>query len=144
MQITMNFKETIIKRTPLAFQFLKFGIVGVSNTIIDFSLLNLLHFAFKVPVLLANTISFNCAIMNSFVWNKYWTFQNKEKNIGSQFIQFVIISLIGLGINNGIMYLSVNFLGSSAPLQLNLSKIFASIFSMTWNFLAYKKWAFRA
>ena len=143
MKMAINFKKVISKRTPLAFQFLKFGIVGVLNTVIDFSLLNLLHLVFKIPFLLANTISVSSSIVNSFVWNKYWTFQNREKEFGRQFIKFVILSLVGLGINDGILYLSVNFLGSSAPLELNLSKIFASIFSMAWNFIAYKKWAFK-
>lgn len=134
-----------IKRvTPLAFQFTKFGMIGLSNTVIDFTLLNLLHLVLKVPVLPANTVSFSCAVINSFVWNKYWTFQDKQtRNIAGQFIQFVIVSAIGLGFNNGIMYLAGSYLGGFSPLQLNLAKLAASTVSMLWNFIAYKTVVFR-
>src|SRR3990167_6836118 len=62
-------------------QIIKFGIVGVINTIIDFGLLNLLVAIFDWAVLWANTVSFSVAVLNSFFFNKYWisTFRSSSR-----------------------------------------------------------------
>ena len=48
--------------------------VGVLNTLVDFGAFNLLVFVFGMPVLVAYPFSVTAGIVNSFLWNKHWTF----------------------------------------------------------------------
>lgn len=141
-------KQTFI---PLVLQFGKFGIVGVLNTGVDFLVLNILLSVFSVYsgllVIVFNTISFSAAVINSYFLNKYWTFQNTEKEaVGSQFGKFLFVSLIGLIINTTIVFGLTTFVSPpfslSVELWANGAKILATLVAFVWNFIGYKLWAF--
>ena len=133
-------------------QIVKFLEVGVLNTFIDIGILNLLVWisgvtsgAGLVPL---NTISFLCAATNSYYWNKYWTFKKEGQLKGKEFLQFLIISIIGWGINTGIVVLGTTFLAPVAALSagawVNIMKLTATLISMAWNFIGYKFIVFRS
>jgi len=134
--------STIIK------QISKFVIVGVINTGIDFAVLNALLFSTKIYsgrwLILFNSISFSAAVINSYFLNKYWTFksQSGEDSKAKQFSQFLIISVIGISINDAIVYGLATFtsplFGFSAQMWTNVAKLFATAASMVWNFIGYK------
>lgn len=132
-------------------QVAKFVEIGLLNTFIDFGILNLLmgvSGAFSGwQIAMFNTVSFTCAAINSFFWNKHWTFEKKEGKVEKEFLQFLIVSVIGWLINTGIVFLGTNFIsplfGSSGAMWVNLMKIFATVASMVWNFIGYKFWAFK-
>ena len=135
------------KKHASIFQFGKFLAVGVTNTLIDLGVLNFLIFtttiASGVFYSIFNVISFTIAVINSFIWNKYWTFkENGKKKTKKEFIQFLIVSLVGLVINVGIASLIVNLigpkLGLSDEIWANIGKLSAIFFSMVWNFVGYK------
>ncbi|MDD2766500.1 MAG: GtrA family protein [Candidatus Moranbacteria bacterium] len=134
-------------------QFIKFVIVGGINTGIDFLVLNILmHFtgiASGPELFLLNSISFSVAVFNSYFMNKHWTFQDKTKTEQEpiKFSAFFIISVIGLFLN-GLILTSVTtfippFFGLSAVLWTNIAKLFATGFSMLWNFVGYKLFVFK-
>jgi len=123
-------------------QLIKFGLVGLAGTIIDVGVLNLLHQVFAVMVYLAATISFTLAVINNFLLNKYWTFKDKEAyrtKSHIQFFQFIFVSVIGLLINLGLMYLLIEYFG----FWFNWAKLGAIIVVLFWNFFANKFWTFR-
>lgn len=66
---------------------LRFGTVGVGNTLIDFGVFFLLT-ALNVPYLLAQVCSYTAGILNSYIWNRTWTFRVKEKVRGQEIIRF--------------------------------------------------------
>jgi putative flippase GtrA len=131
-------------------QFTKFVIIGFMNTIIDFGVLNLLMWLTGVYkgswIILLNAISFSIAVTNSYFWNKYWTFRAKETGqpamVAKEFSQFVMITLIGLGINTSIVYgvttLIPPLFGIGPELWANLAKAAATAISLIWNFIGYK------
>ncbi len=140
----------------------KFGIVGVINTGVDLGIFNILKFFFGLQAIIANIISVSAAIINSYVWNKNWTFRDKDKNISRQFIIFVVLSFGGLIINTGTLLfltqvwtlpsllavkivhsLKLNFIFSDNFVFFNFAKVTAILFSMIWNFLTYKKFVFK-
>jgi len=141
------------RKIKLVWQIGKFGAVGVLNTLVDWGVLNLLIFLTSVasgylyPVFKA--ISFVVALLNSYVWNKFWTFdrQEQQQKVGREFLQFTIISLIGFAVNVGTATLIVNVLGRpagvSANLWANAGALAGSILGMTWNFLGYKLVVFK-
>jgi putative flippase GtrA len=85
-------------------QILKFGLVGVIGMIVDFSITWLCKEKLKFNKYLSNSLGFCFALLNNFILNKYWTFQQSNENINTQFLKFAIVSTIGLVINNLILY----------------------------------------
>ena len=66
---------------------LRFMTVGVGSTLVDFGLFTLLHLLAGIPTLPANIISYSCGIVNSFVFNRRWTFADRrEKSARRQFV----------------------------------------------------------
>lgn len=135
---------------PLIKQFSKFIVIGFLNTGIDFAVLNLLLWLTGIYsgkwIFLLNAISFSVAVINSYFWNKYWTFRAKEAGqpvvVAKEFSQFIVITLIGLGINSSIVYgittFITSFFGLSPELWANSAKAIATAISLIWNFIGYK------
>jgi len=132
-------------------QFIKFLVVGLLNTGVDFGILNLLMFLTGISSGLGysvfKAISFICAVINSYVWNKRWTFQKGGKLERKEFSKFLIISLISFGVNVGTASLLVNFvepIGNISPyFWANISALVAAGFTTLINFFGYKYLVFR-
>lgn len=134
------------------YQFFKFALVGVINTSVDFGVLNLLIFATGhssgIYYSIFKGLSFTAAVINSYFWNRFWTFKDrKEKDPAAQFGKFILISVVGFGINVGVASLIVNVLGPqfgiSPKIWANVGALLAIAVSWVWNFSGYKFWAFR-
>lgn len=130
------FKIKVSNKTKkILVQIFKFAIVGVVATLIDFLFLYIFREFFKFPVVLANTLSFVISVIYNYTASVKWVFDvNKEKSAKKQFITFIIFSVIGLLINDLIMWISVD--------QLNiyylLAKIIATLIVMVFNFVSRK------
>lgn len=128
-------------------RFIKFAIVGASGAIVDFAVLNILALGLGVPDLLANAISFTCAVVSNFTWNRLWTFpETRSIKKRQQLPQFGIVSIVGLAINTAVLYFAKRFLvshGMSDALALNLAKAFAILVVLFWNFGANRLWTYK-
>lgn len=143
---------------PFMAQFGKFVAVGFLNTVIDFGILNLLSAATGITagaqVGLINIPGFIAAVLNSYFWNKFWVFKDRgEKNIFQDFPKFLLVTLIGLGINSGLLILLTGQTGLAHVAQgwpplirsqrlLNIAKAAATVLSLIWNFVGYKFFVF--
>lgn len=132
-------------RLPVLVQIAKFGVVGVANTVIDFGVLNYLsaaqHVFSGLALIPLNMISFTAAVINSYFWNKYWTFKAGGDGAGKQFAEFIIISVIAIFLNSGLVYLLTLLPplgGVSEQMWLNICKAAATLISLVWNFVGYK------
>ena len=76
--------------------FFKYAIVGTLGTAIDLGSLYLFVDLLHIHLLLSTALSFFLAVINNFILNKFWTFQNKSSNVRKQFIKFLIVSTTGL------------------------------------------------
>jgi len=119
-------------------KFIKFCLVGVSNTLIDYGIYFLLTRGFSLHYLLANFFSFSLAATWSFFWNKYWTFKNYQRGIFSQYLKFFLVSLGGLFWSSLFLYFFVQILN----LYDLISKILVIIIVVFWNFFLNKYWTF--
>jgi putative flippase GtrA len=84
---------------------IKFGIVGFSGLCIDFGITYLFKEKLKLNKYLANTCGFSIAVVNNFLLNKFWTFNNSNTAWRLQLIKFVLFAIVGLAINNVLLYL---------------------------------------
>lgn len=122
-------------------QFLRFGMVGVVNTLIDFGVLNALMLFLDSPggvkLLGCNAVAFACANLNSYVANRTWTFAGYRKASVTEFGAFLLIAFTGLLINSLILWLLTGGVPASL-LHLNLAKAAATGVSLVWNFCGYR------
>lgn len=117
-------------------QILKFGLVGIIATLIDYILLYILTEFFNIYYLISSIISFSVSVIFNYIASVKWVFDvDKEKNSKlKELIVFIILSVIGLGINQAIMWL----LSEKIQLYYMISKIFATAVVMCWNFVTRK------
>jgi len=146
----------LIHSTRERSRFLRFALVGVVGAVVDFGTANLLVYAFRTPLVFAGTVSFIAAIMNNFIWNRYWTYpDSRSRPIAQQFIQFVVVSVMGLLIRvpilhwmEPLLYRGLNALRSSmgvfSPdfLAKNVTLAVAVLVVMFWNFFVNRYWTY--
>lgn len=117
-------------------QFMKFGVVGIIAFVIDYGLMVLLTEVFGVNYLVSATISFTVSVVFNYVASMRYVFRHKEgMSRRREFVIFVVLSVIGLGINNGLMWLGTGLLGISYL----ITKLVATAVVMLWNFVTRKK-----
>lgn len=137
-KFSVNYFWSLIPPRLLAL--LKFGITGTSGLVVDFCLTWLFKDEFHVNKFVANAIGFTAAVMSNYFINRLWTFKEKKAGIGKQLSAFVIVSLIGLLLNSGIIYVLDNLL----LLNFYLSKAIAVLLVFFWNFTANYFFVFKA
>ena len=116
----------------MLYKFLKFCVVGVTGTIIDFGLTWICKEKLKIPKFIANAIGFVVAATSNYILNRVWTWGSTNEQVGVEYVKFFGVSLIGLGLNTLILYL----LHEKLKLNFWISKVFATGVVMVWNFLA--------
>ena len=99
-------------------RFLRFAVVGAIGAVVDFGIFNLLSSTKILPAIWASVVSFICAVVSNFLWNRFWTYpDSRGKKIGHQVFQFTLVSLIGLGIRTPLFaWLEKVLVGTGFPL----------------------------
>jgi putative flippase GtrA len=127
--------------------FVKFQCVGVVNFAVDYGVFTLLNGIVGWPVGISNTISYSCGIVNSFLLNRYWTFKLKLKFFSLDFLKFVLINVLGWGVNTLTMVILVNGYSLSAKglglFENIVPKLIATVLSFIVNFAGSKLVVFR-
>lgn len=152
----------ISKRTAIVYQITKFIFVGELNTLVDWGALILItsislsSFGVSSERLLIVTssfiiyyytifkaISFVISAVNSYAWNKSWTFDKKKGGKRrKEFLQFFVISLVGLLINVAVASIIFRYFSNAVLFTESqrsiLSAGLATVISMAWNFIGYR------
>jgi putative flippase GtrA len=133
-----------LRRDRLTGQAVRFVIVGLINTAVDLIAFYLLSLIPGMPEVAAKGMSYVLGICNSFVWNKYWTFNAGSSERGRRefavffgvntpplIVNVVVFGLLGLWIDSGTFW-------------VRMAKAFsAAVVSVVWNFLGSRYLAFR-
>ncbi len=112
-------------------KFVKFCVVGFSGMVVDFGVTWLCKEKLHWNKYLSNSLGFVLAASNNYLWNRIWTFQSTSNHIPVEYGKFFLISLIGLGINNLVIYL----LHDKLHWNFYLSKLLAIGVVTLWNFV---------
>lgn len=116
-------------------QFMKFGVVGVIAFVIDYGVMIALTELFGVPYLISTTVSFIVSVIFNYVASMRYVFKRKDDmSRRREFIIFVVLSVIGLGLNDLLMWIMVDHL----LIDYRISKIVVTVIVAVWNFVSRK------
>lgn len=116
-------------------QFMKFGVVGIIAFAIDYGLMVLLTEAFGINYLVSATVSFIVSVVFNYLASMRYVFTHKEGlSRRREFVIFVVLSTVGLGLNDALMWLGTSLLGISYLIV----KIGATAIVMVYNFVTRK------
>jgi putative flippase GtrA len=123
---------------PMLIQFVKFGLVGVSNTVLAFAIYTVLLKVFGVWYLGASAIGFVVGAINGFLLNRRWTFAG---HVGDSLtpVRWGVVQGCGLALNEGLLYLFVD----GAGIEKLLSQAFATVIVTVLTFFVNRAWTFR-
>lgn len=119
-------------------QFLKYCVVGATAAVVDFGLLYILTDLASVHYLLSNTLSFIAAALVNYYFNRKWTFKSEGPK-RKQLPIFFTIATAGLFLNDGMMFLGVEYLA----LHYLWAKVIATGIVTMWNYLGNKFFTFK-
>ncbi len=112
-----------------------FGIVGIIATVIDFGVMNLLHYGCGLSILVSNTAGFVVSVVFNYAASMKYVFNHRDDmSKRREFAIFVILSVVGLLLNDGI----VLALNRGLALEANIAKICATALVMVYNFISRK------
>ncbi len=119
-------------------KFIKFGLVGVLNTIINWILFILLN-SIGVYYIISNIIAYSISTVNSYLWNSKWVFKYTGHNVNQTTFKFIILNIIGLVLNTIILFLLVDII----KLPKIIALIIATGIVMILNYFINKIWVFK-
>ncbi len=127
----------MLKGLPV--QFIKFCIVGASGSLINLALLYSLTEFLHVWYMMSAVLAFTIAVVNNFVWNKYWTFRNRAPEISRQFVSFFVINVMSLSINLAVLYVLTEY----CRIWYMAAQVVAILVAMSNNYWGSKRFIFR-
>lgn len=144
------------KISPEQKRFIKFALVGLSGTVVDFAIFNFSSVVIGLPTVISSAISFIIAVFNNFIWNRLWTYPESRKfKLSEQFGKFAIVSIAGLiirtliflWIEEPLIQFSQNYL-SSIPIDPevighNITLASVIVIVLFWNYFINKIWTYK-
>lgn len=130
-------------------RFMRFCVVGTTNAVIDFGVLNFLLWKFATSnnwiVIGYNSLAVLFAATNSFIWNKYWTFQQRHRITRQEVSRFVVLTSATIVMNDLLMsILAMIFphLMNNGAIGANVLKLAAIIGTLSVSFFGMRLWVF--
>ena len=114
----------------LNIKFLKFGVVGLSGVVVDFFVTWLCKEKMGINKYVANAIGFSLAVINNFLLNRYWTFEDNMQPAAEQFLKFALIALVGLAINSFLLFVILKYI----KINFYVTKLLVIGLVFFWNF----------
>jgi len=136
-------------------RFFRFALVGTLGAAIDFGVMNLLSHFTNMPLVYAGTISFLCAVINNFTWNRLWTYpESRSRPLLGQLGMFFLVNLAGVAIRIPTLHYIepplLRFFEGVFHASYNTAEFYAKNFTlavavgvvMLWNFFVNRYWTY--
>jgi putative flippase GtrA len=120
-------------------KFFKFGLVGFSGLVIDFAITWICKEKLLLNKYLSNSFGFLFGVVNNYFLNKYFTFHNNDNHVATQFLSFLIISIIGFLLNTSFLFL----LQKNTKINFYVCKVMVTAIVFIWNFTANSLYTFK-
>ncbi len=150
-RVARLYKEKSVGKTrsEVLGQFARFCVVGTSNAVIDFGVLNAALAVFPtratVPLLTYNTAAVMLAATNSFVWNRRFTFRMCGPLQAGEVVRFVVVAIGTAALNDLVLLILFRLfpaLMASGTLGANVLKLGAILGAMALSFFGMRCWVF--
>lgn len=115
-------------------QIVKFGFTGGISFTLDYSVLVFLTEILGLNYLVSNCLSFIISVIVNYILSMKFVFKSVNNNKVFDFIIFIVLSIIGLGLNSLIMFICTDYIG----IYYMISKIGATGVVMVFNFISRK------
>lgn len=146
----------ILKDNKERSRFFKFALVGAGGALIDFGVMNILsHWVLHLPLVLAGTISFLCAVISNFTWNRYWTYpESRSRPLLNQLGMFFLVNTAGVLIRIPILHYVEPPLLRAVESTLHTTYLTAEFYAknltlaaavgivMMWNYFVNRYWTY--
>lgn len=117
---------------------LKFLISGGSAALIEYIVFLILNSLLRVDVIVANTVSFSCGLVVSYMLNRVWVFKSAADH-KKQFASYLLLAVINLVLSNILVWLLVHVV-VIAPF---IAKFLTMGAVASWNYLIFSKIIFK-
>ncbi|MBC9716692.1 GtrA family protein [Streptomyces sp. TRM66268-LWL] len=122
----------------------KFGAVGGVGMLVNLGVFNLLRHTTEIPVVRASILATAVAICCNYVGFRYFTYRDRDKSSRTkEMTLFLLFSIVGLVIENGVLYAATYGFGWDSPLQSNVFKFVGIGIATLFRFWSYRTWVFR-
>ncbi|MFF8944160.1 GtrA family protein [Streptomyces sp. NPDC014864] len=123
----------------------KFGAVGGAGLLVNLLVFNLVRHVTDLQVVRASVIATVVAIVFNYIGFRYFTYRDRDKSGRTKELTlFLLFSVVGLVIENGVLYLATYGFGWDSPLQSNVFKFLGIAVATLFRFWSYRTWVFRA
>jgi putative flippase GtrA len=127
----------------LVHELAKFGVVGAFNTVLDFSLANLLHLGLHWHALAAKSTSVAVAATSSYFMNRHWTFRHRARTgLRREYSLFFLLNGVGLLIADACIVVTQDGFHKTGALWFNVAQVAGLVLGMGFRFTSYKRWVF--
>ncbi|MDN3293163.1 GtrA family protein [Streptomyces ficellus] len=134
-----------VRLDQLVREIAKFGLVGGFGLLVNMAVFNLVRHTTEIPVVRASLIATVVAIACNYVGFRYFTYRDRDKSGRTRELTlFLLFSVVGLVIENGVLYAATYGFGWDTPLQSNFFKFFGIGVATLFRFWSYRTWVFRA
>ena len=118
---------------------------GAWALLVDLGVFNLVRHTTDLPVVRASIVATVVAIAFNYVGFRYFTYRDRDKSGRTKELTlFLLFSLVGLVIENGVLYAATYGFGWDSPLQSNVFKFLGIGIATLFRFWSYRTWVFRA
>ncbi|MFE0516171.1 GtrA family protein [Streptomyces sp. NPDC058964] len=122
----------------------KFGAVGGAGLLVNLGVFNLVRHVTDLPVVRASVIATVVAIIFNYIGFRYWTYRDRDKGGRTKELSlFLLFSVVGLVIENGVLYAATYGFGWDSPLQSNVFKFLGIGVATLFRFWSYRTWVFK-
>lgn len=129
----------------LAREVAKFGAVGAVGLLVNIGVFNLLRHTTDLQVVRASVLATFVAILCNYVGFRYWTYRDRDKTRRTRELTlFLLFSVAGAVIENGVLYLATYGFHWNTPVQSNVFKILGIGIATLFRFWSYRTWVFKA
>lgn len=121
-------------------QLMKFNLIGIVNTAVDLSVFLVLYSVCGISSYAAHSIAYLAGTLNSFYWNRRWTFRQQARSGtgGKTFLRFIILNGMTLALST----LGLVLLTRYGHMDAVWAKLTVTVGTMVVNFCVSRMWVF--
>lgn len=139
--------EADTKRTELSAllrEVVRFGAVGGPGVGVNLAVFNLSRALTSLPVVRCSVIATSVAMVFNYLGFRYFAYRHRaSQGRAAEFALLCFFSVVGLIIENGVLYVATYGFGWDSALESNLFKIAGIACATLFRFWSYRTWVFR-